>query len=277
MYYKQLEDNTQEPFPNGFSMIAGDPTRTTFDASDPAHQAISFTCLNAIGNTSATPDDTHDLPEAACKGGIRGNVQFPTVSTALSSRSETGGRSPAGSPCRCVPFIRQCWNGKTTSDDHKSHVAYEDSSGSCPSGYSRRLPSLLFEAIWYTPDFDGKRKEAKNPKQPYILSTDDTTGYSLHADFQSGWKEEILAEALRNCTMEAFDPQQCTYLDVDTSGACFRVRITCSLCSSFSLYLTEFDLRPAIGTRYYRASPESQRRRRASPRCLARTEDQQQQ
>lgn len=106
-------------------------------------------------------------------------------------------------------------------------MAYEEDS-SCPQGYNRRLLSLLFETVWYTPDFEDKWSQAKNPDQPFILSTDDTKGYSLHADFMSGWKEEELGKALEECTMDAFAPSDCPYLDVDdSSGDCYRVSSRC--------------------------------------------------
>lgn len=119
-----------------------------------------------------------------------------------------------------VGFLK-CWNGDATSSDGKSHVTF--SNGACPKNFPHRIPSILLETVWLTSEFDAIRDQAMDPDQPYVFSTGDTTGYSLHADFQHGWDNDVLTKAMKQCTNENFDPSGCSPLSIGSNGQCFRV------------------------------------------------------
>lgn len=52
--------------------------------------------------------------------------------------------------------------------------------GPCPEGFPVRIETLFYEVWWSTDPWKNRWKEAKNPSQPFVLSTGDPTGYSLH-------------------------------------------------------------------------------------------------
>ena len=59
------------PFPKGFKMMAGDASRSTYNASDPAQVAVSYACLGT--NSAETPG----FPEQSCPDNLRAQVFFP--------------------------------------------------------------------------------------------------------------------------------------------------------------------------------------------------------
>ena len=111
-------------------------------------KAVGFNCLNY----KKDPEPTlfrHFLPDKAyldanCPDGIRMEVMFPS-----------------------------CWNGEPDSGDHMSHVVYPDQviTGNCPKGFNKRVISLMYETIWDTRAFSGRKGQ-------YVLSNGDTTGMS---------------------------------------------------------------------------------------------------
>ena len=91
-----------------------------------------------------------------------------------------------------------CWDGvNLDSSDHKSHMAYPDGvdNGQCPPTHPRHLVTLFYE-VWYSVG----PFNALNDGGRFVLSTGDTTGYSLHADFMNGWNREVLERAVQTCT-----------------------------------------------------------------------------
>jgi len=108
-------------FPYGFRMIAGDPLRRTFNASDKAQDAVSFACLGEGGRYNGLPPHRCNL--------MRAQVYFPS-----------------------------CWDGKNLdSPDHKSHVSYPAvgnyNGGVCPESHPVALLSIFYEFMFDTSGF----------------------------------------------------------------------------------------------------------------------------
>ena len=71
-------------------MVAGDPTRREFDASDIAQRAVNHMCIHEDGS-----EETNSLPLRRCTD-LRAQVTFPS-----------------------------CWNGEDLdSRNHKDHVSF---------------------------------------------------------------------------------------------------------------------------------------------------------
>ncbi|KAI1414345.1 hypothetical protein F5Y13DRAFT_188452 [Hypoxylon sp. FL1857] len=200
-YYLLRGDNVTA-FPAGFQMIAGSNYRRDYTVGDPLspdppqsdwaalkqtsqsdleQRAIGFNCLDY----SKTPEASlfrHYLPDkefldANCPDGLRLEMMFPS-----------------------------CWNGETTSPDHKSHMAYPSlvGNGDCPETHPHRLVTLFYETIWNTnaPEFQGR------PGQ-FVVSNGDPRGYGYHADFMAGWDVDFLQEAIDTCTNPSGDIRDC--------------------------------------------------------------------
>ncbi|KAI1135198.1 hypothetical protein F5Y05DRAFT_184629 [Hypoxylon sp. FL0543] len=200
-YYLLRGDNVTA-FPPGFQMIAGSNYRRDYTVGDPyspdppqsdwaalkqtsqadlEQRAIGFNCLDY----KKAPEGSlfrHYLPDkdfldANCPDGLRLEMMFPS-----------------------------CWNGETTSPDHKSHMAYPSlvGNGDCPETHPHRLVTLFYETIWNThaPDFQGRAGQ-------FVISNGDPTGYGYHADFMAGWDPDFLQEAIDTCTNESGEIQDC--------------------------------------------------------------------
>ncbi|WVN91183.1 uncharacterized protein L203_106440 [Cryptococcus depauperatus CBS 7841] len=151
------DDEKVYAFPKGFRMLAGDPSRTTYNKSDYTNAAISYACLGA-----GRLPETGAFPERNCPSGLRAQVFFPN-----------------------------CWDGVNTWLPGSKHVAYpasggHDSGGPCPATHPKRIMSLFYEFFYddhfnYTP---GAR----------VWATGDNSGYSFHGDFTNGWPEGYFDE-----------------------------------------------------------------------------------
>ena len=188
-YYLMYLDDVK-PFPEGFSMIAGQPKVRNFTGSFPdeplsswpqdstgtaqqtwlRQRALGFNCLNY--QRAAEPSlYRHEMPskeyiDANCADGIRMELAFPS-----------------------------CGNGEKDSDDHRSHMAYPSlvKEGNCPRGYDVHYPFLFFETIWGTNYFHGQDGQ-------FVLSYGDPVGTGYHGDFMMGWEsEEFLGQVIREC------------------------------------------------------------------------------
>lgn len=84
---------------------------------------------------------------------------------------------PGPLACAILVFARAAHNQPLTSSlaDRK-----QDENGPCPSGYPVRIETLFYEVWWSTNAWKDRWNEAKNTSQPFVLSTGDPTGYSLH-------------------------------------------------------------------------------------------------
>ncbi|KAI9802651.1 MAG: hypothetical protein M1825_002673 [Sarcosagium campestre] len=168
IYYQQRVDRGKDetsliPFPPGFRMVAGDASARNYTGTTSA-KAVSHACLYNGKR------ETNGFPTENCPGGLRTQIYFPS-----------------------------CWNGKDIdSADHKSHMAYPSNydSGDCPAGFRHRFISLFYEIIW---NIDPFKDLWHGHSFPFVLSTGDPTGYGFHGDFVSGWKPEVLKDAIDHC------------------------------------------------------------------------------
>lgn len=156
-------------FPKGLKMLAGNAA--LYDAPDQDStkaKAVSFVCLDNPGS------QTTMIPNTTCSGGMRAQIIFPS-----------------------------CWDGKNLdSPDHQSHVAYpingNPDTGDCPATHPVKFMTLFYEFIWAT----GSLKNTGN--SGFVLANGDALGYSMHADFVSGWDEKVLKSAIDQCTGDLF-------------------------------------------------------------------------
>ncbi|KAF4503822.1 hypothetical protein G6O67_008871 [Ophiocordyceps sinensis] len=79
-----------------------------------------------------------------------------------------------------------------------------------PNGYIH-VPHLFLEVYWNTPAFKD-RWESGKASQPFVLSNGDSTGFSLHADFMSGWDEKVLQHIIDTCNAGTAGMDKCPNL-----------------------------------------------------------------
>ncbi|PSN68835.1 hypothetical protein BS50DRAFT_325884 [Corynespora cassiicola Philippines] len=153
-------------FPEGFSMIAGDPfKRSPYEGS-----RIKWACLQ--DNYARIDADGGAFPKGftSCSEGLTAEITFPS-----------------------------CWNGKALDPKSpRAHMAYPNAGSgkgldACPTGFkTARFPEIFIE-FWYdVTAFDG---QYSSNSVPWVLSNGDPTGYGFHADFMNGWEKGVLAKA----------------------------------------------------------------------------------
>jgi len=179
------------PFPDDFRMLAGNPALRSKNASDSASDE-TFLCLNPWAQASRRDA----LPQLLCPGGLRSQVTFPS-----------------------------CWDGKNfDSYDHKSHVKFATDGKCADPAYPVTLPQIQVEVHWDTAEFYSFAKEALNPKQPFVFSNGDDTGYGFYATFLNGWETKVLERAVDECTCGMYGDIKCCadagVFTIDTTSQC---------------------------------------------------------
>lgn len=115
-------------FPENYRVLAGNPTKTTFDATKHEDAAVSYVCLN-YGQNVPVQAPTSNFPNGPCPDGVRAQIVFPS-----------------------------CWDGKNVdSEDHQSHAAYPIDavdSGDCPATHPIKLPTMFHEWVYETSKFN---------------------------------------------------------------------------------------------------------------------------
>lgn len=102
------------------------------------------------------------------------------------------------------PNCLEVRNGKprTRSGNFRNHASYSkpDKQLECPDDFPFRIPTLNLEVRY---DLKAMRKilpdEVVNNVDNWILSSGDSSGAGAHADFVSGWPEEMFQEMLDKC------------------------------------------------------------------------------
>lgn len=176
-YYltSQLMDPTQEQtIPPGLEMLAGG---TTFDGSRIAY----WKC--ARGGSPRTA-----LPGNCGKSWVHANVVFPScwdganIDTVVPDPADPSQMVAATNPVTGDPYP----------NDHRSHMAYPDSAGTCPTDHPVPIARVGINVRY--PIHDGTGAS---------LSSGDPT--TLHADFWNTWQQAGLDQLVTTCLQANID------------------------------------------------------------------------
>jgi len=106
-----------------------------------------------------------------------------------------------------------CWDGVNlvTSDlSQNTHVAFrDDASGLCLETHPVRIPQLFIEAVYQVDAVTREHPEVQ--RNDYLFSTGDKDGWGAHADYISGWQQEVLDAALETCDNNDWSNPRCAF------------------------------------------------------------------
>jgi len=199
-YYRIIYPNDSpasnvRPFPTNLRIVVGDASRKTPWHPSDEHDEIKWTnrTWNREDTNSSYHGDWSYLKSASVEdiGRMKQLEMHIRIPSCLQVRKSDG-----------MPRIM--------SFDHRSHAAYPDGL-TCPDSHPYHMPEIHFEVRY---ELDEIRNQignlVVNDSNNWILSTGDTTGASAHADFISGWPEELMESIIESCRDgEAFGNGEC--------------------------------------------------------------------
>ncbi len=143
------------------------------------------------GNSHALSRQSPSVTEWYC-GVLKSSFYGPLVRNSSSAPAAVPTLSAAGLPdCKAPTNLElqvnfpNCSNGRATSPDHKSQMAYSQN-GLCPASHPIPVPAISI--ILRYPPVSGTN---------VFLASGGI--YSGHADFMNAWSEPALASLVRNC------------------------------------------------------------------------------
>lgn len=190
VYYMTYgKDEHLHAYPRGLRMVMGDATKRSgpglSDGDRPGNQVNWHAHYEEPNGNQGLSDDAYG--------------EFPPMTT--------GNRESYMWQARMA--FPSCWDGvNLDSPDHLSHMTYVydggPNAGKCPSSHPVQVPELKYEALFRINPFKAKMRDAKGREATsadFVLSNGDPTGASMHSDFLSGWDEDVMARALKDCSL----------------------------------------------------------------------------
>ncbi|KAK0192111.1 hypothetical protein F5146DRAFT_1120070 [Armillaria mellea] len=93
------------------------------------------------------------------------------------------------------------------------------------SKYSGMFGVFDCRVYWGTQGFQVQQSDVLMPRQPFVFSNGDPTGYGYHADFFNGWEPGILQRAIDECHCNPYgDPSCCVAagtFTINQTARCF--------------------------------------------------------
>ncbi|KAK5121954.1 hypothetical protein LTR85_004526 [Meristemomyces frigidus] len=167
-------------FPPGFKILSGNKALRSYDSQtmtwgnatypgEPVANRVSFACLTA---GTQPPNQPYMFNVTQCINGMRAQIAF-----------------------------QSCWNGIDLYKTDNSHVAYLSGidNGICPPGYETQVPLVFVETDYAIDQVPVGVDGAPIVDSRYVFSQGDPTGFGFHGDFQNGWDQDVLTEAVANC------------------------------------------------------------------------------
>ena len=168
LYYRRLTSGAVHPFPRGLEMVAGNSHALTPQSSKITYWYCGVLKSSFYGTMARSPSAMEKTPSVA-----------PTLSAAALPRC--GARTHL----EIEVNFPNCSDGKATSADHKSNMAYSVA-GRCPSSHPIAVPAISLTLRYPT----------ITSTNVFLASGGINSG---HADFMDGWNEQALARLVERC------------------------------------------------------------------------------
>ncbi|KAJ4304324.1 hypothetical protein N0V88_001937 [Collariella sp. IMI 366227] len=201
-YFFDATNDDLKAFPLGLQMVSGNAMlrkapSTSGDAQlDPKRgpiQPAQITCPRSNFNPPSWPSGSD-----GSMAGIQ-DSQNQGSGTGFPFQDCDG----YASPMRIDVHFPSCYNPEAGLTKFTSNMQFPSDAGNgkldCPPGWIH-VPHLFFETYWDTHAFAGRFEKLNGKASPFVFSNGDTTGFSAHGDFISGWDEGELQHIIdSNC------------------------------------------------------------------------------
>lgn len=224
-YFFDATDDDIQAFPLGLQIVSGDANLRTapstsgaaqLDPSKGPVQPVQITCPRGNFNPPSWPADSDGSMAGIQDPHNQGSgIGFPF--------QDCDGYA---SPMRIDVHFPSCYNPEAGLTDHENNMRFPTPAAggklNCPPGYVH-VPHMFYETYWDTHALASRFQHLNGKASPFVFSNGDTTGFSAHADFISGWDEEELQHIIDTCDAGHAGIHSCPGLKYganDDSGSC---------------------------------------------------------
>ncbi|KAK0623353.1 hypothetical protein B0T14DRAFT_392225, partial [Immersiella caudata] len=200
-YFFDASNDDIKAFPLGLKLVSGDARARSTTAKnghinlDPSRGPVTpaaITCPRSNFNPPSWPADSDGSMAGLGDPNNKGQgLGFPF--------QDCDGYA---SPMRVDVHFPSCYNPAAGLTDFRTNSAFPTDAGNgrldCPQGWVH-IPHMFFETYWDTHKFLPRFQHLIGKESPFVFSNGDTTGFSAHGDFISGWDERALQQIIDNC------------------------------------------------------------------------------
>ena len=224
-YFFDATNDDIKSFPVGLQMLSGNaqlrtaPSTSGANQLDPSKgpiQPAQITCPRGNFNPPSWP---------AGSDGSKAGIQDPNN---LGSGIGFPFQDCDGyaSPLRVDLHFPSCYNPAAGLTNYKTNMQFPSDAGSgkldCPKGWIH-VPHIFYETYWDTHALLPRFQNLIGKSSPFVFANGDTTGFSAHGDFISGWDEDELQHIIDTCDVGHAGLDQCPGIKLgvnDGSGSC---------------------------------------------------------
>jgi hypothetical protein len=199
-YFFDATNDDTKAFPLGLQIVSGNamlrtaPSTSGAPNMDPSNgpiQPAQITCPRKNFNPPSWPTDSDGSTAGIGSNDQGAGIGFPFQDC-----------DGMGSPMRVDVHMPSCYDPSAGLTNYQNNMQFPSDAGNgkldCPEGWIH-VPHMFFETYWKTHDLLPRFKDLIGKASPFVFANGDTTGFSAHADFISGWDEEELQHIIDTC------------------------------------------------------------------------------
>lgn len=199
-YFFDATNDDTKAFPLGLQIVSGNamlrtaPSTSGASNMDPANgpiQPVQITCPRKNFNPPSWPTGSDGSTAGIGSNDQGAGIGFPFQDC-----------DGVGSPMRVDVHFPSCYDPSAGLTNYQKNMQFPSDAGSgkldCPKGWIH-VPHMFFETYWKTHDLQPRFQDLIGKASPFVFANGDTTGFSAHGDFISGWDEEELQHIIDTC------------------------------------------------------------------------------
>jgi hypothetical protein len=228
-YFFEPTDDDIKAFPLGLQIVSGNaqlrsaPSKSGAAQLDPSKgpvQPVQITCPRSGFNPPSWPANSDGSMAGIQDPNNQGSgIGFPF--------QDCDGYA---SPMRVDVHFPSCYDPSAGLTNYKNNMRFPTPAAggkqNCPPGWIH-VPHLFFETYWDTHALKPRFEKLIGKASPFVFANGDTTGFSAHADFISGWDEEELQHIIDTCDAGHAGLESCPGLKYGVNDGSSSCNIEC--------------------------------------------------